>query len=97
MPAISAWIKRLEKLRLQDVWVNNAMMHCCRRWWRQKRVRELFAWIPELSENKIVEALGVEQDNPLLVAMMHVLKSYEEMAVDSTQPGSFGPAGPGSS
>ncbi|MDD8011874.1 MAG: hypothetical protein PHX05_00150 [Acidobacteriota bacterium] len=59
------------------------MLSWTKSWWRQHRTRELFARIPELSEKKILEALSVEKDNPLLVAIMHILKGYEEMAVDS--------------
>jgi hypothetical protein len=60
------------------------MMGRARSWWRHRLTRELFARIPELKESEIIQALGVERDNPLLVAVMHILNGYEEMAVDAT-------------
>ncbi len=51
--------------------------------WKRKLARDLFARIPELSREKLLQALGVEQDNPLLVAVTHVLKGYEEAATES--------------
>ncbi|MCK9599137.1 MAG: hypothetical protein M0R06_08860 [Sphaerochaeta sp.] len=54
-----------------------------RRWWRSRRTRELFARIPEMPESVIIEALGVDPQTPVLLALLHVLKGYEEMAVDA--------------
>ncbi len=52
--------------------------------WKHNRLkRELFARVPEIPQEKLVLNLGVDEDHPVLLSVMHVLKGLEEMAIDS--------------